>query len=277
LIACNNKLEQENVTLSFSFRLDSDFNYQLFLKDIANLKKIHVNSVGIELVVNNHKQLPVIDTTHLHSILRVLFRNHLQVHLILTKWNDEAIHVKDSLQLHRWNLFYQNLLNNLLKDLSTFPINFIVLGVNFENIEKKYKLYETWSKQIKPKYKIPIFYSSHLDCTLTCPLHEYFDYVGVYYEPSPHDNHKKLARKLHPLISEKYKNKRIIITHANIQGNDAKLQLQNLLRFWTKKNLTQVNINSIYNQTVLSRDTGHFSLKSNNEFMNYLQEYIALK
>jgi len=273
--SCNRNLEQKNVLLSFSFRLDNDFVYDQFILDLINLKKLKVQNVGIELIIkNNEKNEPLIDfSPNFDKVLNELKLQGFQSHIILSKWNDEAILIDDTTFLKTWNLKYQKLVSKFLNDFAKFNIKFFIFAVDFLNIEKMPELYKDWVKEIQKNYKIPVVYSTHLHKVLDCPLNEYLDYIGIFYEHEPRDRFKKLARNLHPKISEKFHNKKILITHANVEGKDALLKTQNLLRFWKKNNLFLLNFNSIYNQTVISRDSNYFSLKSNLEFLNYLQKY----
>lgn len=275
-IACNPKLEQPNVPICFSFRLDNDFDTLLFQKDVQNLLHLNIKNIGVELIVKNDSSFnPSFENIQkLNYVINFLQKKSLNIHIILSKLNHESIFVPDSL-LSVWNFKYQKLIHELLQKIKSY--NFIksfTFAVDFQNIELQANLYQNFLIQTQKRLDFPILYSSLLSKTIDCSLHKFSNHIGIFYEPHPSDKYKKLARSLHPLISKYYQEKKIFITHANIQGHDAKLQLQNLLRFWDFKNLSLVNINSIYNQSVISRDNAYFSLKNNAEFLQYIQEYV---
>ncbi len=274
-ISCNPKLEQPNVSISFSFRLDNDYDSLLFYQDFENIQRLGINNIGIELIVRNDTlNFPYLENIQcLNKILSYLENRQFKTHIILSKWNQESIKVADTFLLN-WNLNYQKLLQNLLINLKTFKsLSSFAYAVDFENIENMPDIYQNFVITLQSSYYFPIFYSSLLHKTKDCILHNYSNTVGIFYEHHPSDKYKKLARKLHPIISNSFKSKKIFITHSNIQGADAKLQFQNLLRFWESNNLSFINLNSIYNQSVVSRDSNYFSLKKNAEFLTYIQEY----
>lgn len=274
--ACNPALEKNNIPISFSFRLDNDFDYDLFIRDVYYLKQLGVHHFSVELILkNDSNNTPYLENIQsLNAVLYKLDSLNFYVHLIISKWNARSILVSDTL-LEKWNLLYQQLLDTFILQLQPFKIVSLVYGVDFENIEKRKELYSDWLFKIQSKVSYPIFYSSSLFHTIDCQLHEYSDFIGIFYEQAFDDRYKKLARELHPKISQKFKNKKIIITHANIQGKDAKLQFQNLLRFWVEDNIQLININSIYNQSVMSRNSVYFSLKEAQSFKEYLSDYLT--
>ncbi len=274
-IACNPKLEQSNVPIAFSFRLDNDFDTLLFQEDIQNITRLGIKNIGVEYIIkNDSSNLPFIQNAlSIKYVLDYLQNQNLKVHIILTKWNQEDIKVPDSL-LTDWNVHYQKLIQKTLWSVKPYKIiQSFVYAVDFDNIEHQTSIYQSFIPDIQKNYDFPIFYSSLLNKTQDCILHQFSNTVGIFYEHEPSDKHKKLARRLHPVLSKLYKSKKIFITHANLQGDNAKLQFQNLLRFWELKNLFLININSIYGQSVVSRDSIYFSLKRNEDFLNYIQEY----
>lgn len=247
------------------------------LNDIKNLKALGVQHIGIELIINNDSSYsPMIENSSVFlDVLNKLQKHGFKIHILLSKWNNQAIEVPDSLLL-KWNFQYQSLIKkywNLV--LSYANVQTFVYAVDFENIEKKAELYQNFICDLQQQSKqITLVYASNLNNTLNCKLHPYSQKVGIFYEHDPKDQHKKLARKIHSMLSNQFRDKKILITHANIQGQDALLQLKNLLRFWSNHNLSLVNINSIYNQTVISRENNYFSLKNQPDFLNYVKDYL---
>lgn len=255
--------------------MDNDFQKKLFLEDIFNLQKLGIQYLGIELILKNDKNfVPFFENfKYLDTILYELKKYNFKIHIIISTQNHEDIIVDDS-KLVKWNLDYQQLLTDLAFRLhSKNFIHSLTYGVDFQNIELKHFMYQSFLSDLQKKSNFIILYSSNLYRTMDCVMHQYSDAIGIFYDHEPANRYKKQARSMHPKLSKQFKNKKIFITHANIEGNAAKLKLQNLLRFWEFSNLSFLNMNSIYNQTVISRDSEFFGLKNDKDFLNYIQIY----
>ncbi len=153
--SCNPNLEKPNVPISFSFRLDDDFQKKLFLEDIQNLISKNIQDISIEIIVkNDDKNQPILEKIQsIQEILTTLESFNFRIHLIFTKWNEASLKVDDNF-LVTWNLKYQSLIQNFIKEIANHKIQSLVYGVDFINIEKCDTLCLNWLKNLS---KLPCF------------------------------------------------------------------------------------------------------------------------
>lgn len=273
-VACERKLEQPNCTFAFSIRLDEQTKPEVVLQDIQAWKKFEVKDLFLELTIKNNDHKPVLTTQQINAFQRIaslVLAHELNLHIIFSAWNPDDLTVAPSYR-YAWNTEYQRIIENFLKDAP--PLGFCVFGNQFKNIEFCDTLYTSWLTNMKKRFpNMRFLYASNLFTTTECKLHALSDYVGIYYEPEPLDNHKKQALKLHPLISKRFPNKKIILTHANIYGMNSLLATKNRMRFWSENNLFMLNFNTIYDQSVLSFQGEYFQIKDKEQLGAFIMEY----
>lgn len=274
--ACEKKLEQSNCSFAFSIRIDEQTKPETILHDIYAWKKLNVKDLFLELMIKNQNNKPVLDsqfTNTFQQISSIASTHNLNIHVIFSTWNPDELTVAPSLR-KAWNIEYQRLIENFL--LNAAQLRLCVYGNQFTNIESCDTLYPAWLTNMKKRFpNQKLLYTSNLFTTAACKLHEFSDYVGIYYEPEPLDNHKKQALKLHPMISKHFHNKKIILTHANIYGTNSVLATKNRMRFWSENNLLLLNFNTIYDQSVLTFQGEYFEIKDKAPFEGFIKEYSA--